>query len=841
MPVKSAKFFWLAAIKSLGFLAICLTGLGTLANLLEPKPALGAEKISINYGVIELALPVSALETYVESGQVTPEFQPYTQFLDAAARAEMRQILQQKFTISAAGVSRFLDAPLGKAILLRVRQIIKTEPGQDGAQLLRTSLIGAANDPQGLTLLTMLRHFPAETVRINTEPLLAAKQELTTLSKYRDAALKAIAQEMEAEIASGPKPDFSQQPDLTKPGRFQVSRRTLDLSNNRNRQSLLGQKIGLQFEVDLYLPVGQTQPAPVVVISHGLGSGRSDFVYLSEHLASHGFAVAVPEHMGSNAQRLQSLLDGKLQKQDVSPVEFVDRPLDVKYLLDELGRLSQSDPTLASQLNLQQVGMMGHSFGGYTTLALAGADLDPERLEQACSDDKLTLNVSLILQCRALSLPPFDYNLSDPRIKAAIAISPLTSTILGPEGVGNIRIPTMVMSGSTDFVTPAIPEQIHPFLWLNSSEKYLVTLVPNGHNFSAGGAQGQSPLSGLNQLLAGPNPQLSQQYVKALSLAFMQVYVANRAEYRPYLSAAYAKTLSQAPIQLDLVRSLSADQLQKAFGGPLPLPVVPPLAKAADPTRSEPVLQEIQKTGVLKASIRQDSLPFASIDVNGKASGYCVELLTGLANQLQTQLNRPVKLEIAAPSNLGNRFEVVKNNTAQVECGPNTITRNPTPGTAFSSPFFITGTHFLVKKPTQVNPQTNLQNLRVGVFTNSTTAAFMQRAYPAAKLVPFQGESARTDAFQALTSNKIDAVANDGILLISQLERQKLSLNDYTLIPDRPLTCDAYGMILPADDQQWRTTVNQFIDSQPAKQVWDNWFKTLYPYVLLNIDYCADR
>jgi ABC-type amino acid transport substrate-binding protein len=271
------------------------------------------------------------------------------------------------------------------------------------------------------------------------------------------------------------------------------------------------------------------------------------------------------------------------------------------------------------------------------------------------------------------------------------------------------------------------------------------------------------------------------------------------------------------------------------------VPVVPPLAKTAASNRSEPVLQEIQRTGVLKASLRQDSLPFASIDANGKGTGYCVDLLTGLANQLQTQLNRPVKLEIAVPSTLDNRFDVVKNNAAQVECGPNTITRNPAPGTEFSTPFFITGTHLLVKKSAQVNLQTKLQNVRVGVFSKSTTAGFMQRTYPKAKFVPFQGETAKSDAFQALTSSKIDAVANDGILLISQFERQKLSLQEYTLIPDRPLTCDAYGMILPTDDQQWRTTVNQFIDGQPAKKVWDSWFKTLYPYVLLNIDYCADR
>jgi len=40
--------------------------------------------------------------------------------------------------------------------------------------------------------------------------------------------------------------------------------------------------------------------------------------------------------------------------------EFINRPLDVKYLLDELERRDKSDPF---QLNLQQVGVIGQSLG----------------------------------------------------------------------------------------------------------------------------------------------------------------------------------------------------------------------------------------------------------------------------------------------------------------------------------------------------------------------------------------------------------------------------------------------------------------------------------------------
>jgi hypothetical protein len=76
---------------------------------------------------------------------------------------------------------------------------------------------------------------------------------------------------------------------------------------------------------------------------------------------------------------------------------------------------------------------------------------------------------------------------------------------------------------------------------------------------------------------------------------------------------------------------------------------------------------------------------------------------------------------------------------------------------------------------------------------------------------------------------------------VTTLGQKKLAGNPFTLVPEQPLTCDAYGLILPAGDRLWENTVNQIIGSNEARAVWDKWFKTLYPYIYLNIDYCADR
>ena len=59
----------------------------------------------------------------------------------------------------------------------------------------------------------------------------------------------------------------------------------------------------------------------------------------------------------------------------------------------------------------------------------------------------------------------------------------------------------------------------------------------------------------------GPSPAIARGYMNALSLAFLQTYIAKAPQYRPYLSATYAQDISQQPLNLSLVQSLPASPL----------------------------------------------------------------------------------------------------------------------------------------------------------------------------------------------------------------------------------------------------------------------------------------
>lgn len=288
---------------------------------------------------------------------------------------------------------------------------------------------------------------------------------------------------------------------------------------------------------DIYIPKTHTK-VPVIVISHGLGTDSSNFQYLAKYLASHGFAVILPNHPGSGTQQLRSLLNGSAN--EISEAEeFYNRPLDIKYILDRL----ENDPNFKNRLNLQQVGVIGQSFGGYTALALAGAKINFEQLDKDCNPKRLqqTWNMSLLFQCHALELHGkkygINYNLRDERVKAAIAINPITSSIFGEAGLSQIKIPVMVVAGSDDTVAPALYEQIQPFSWITYSHKYLVVLAGGTHFSTIGDSSNPSNQIPLPSSLVGNDPRQARRYLSILSVPFLQTYVGGMSKYSPYLNA----------------------------------------------------------------------------------------------------------------------------------------------------------------------------------------------------------------------------------------------------------------------------------------------------------------
>ncbi len=110
-------------------------------------------------------------------------------------------------------------------------------------------------------------------------------------------------------------------------------------------------------------PAASTERRKLLVFSHGFEGINTASVGLMEMLASHGFVVASPEHTG-NAQSSDPA--------DEFDIAAANRVPDVSFVIDTMLSRSEDAPDLLSGLvDPDDVGVVGHSFGGMTALGMA--------------------------------------------------------------------------------------------------------------------------------------------------------------------------------------------------------------------------------------------------------------------------------------------------------------------------------------------------------------------------------------------------------------------------------------------------------------------------------------
>ncbi len=124
---------------------------------------------------------------------------------------------------------------------------------------------------------------------------------------------------------------------------------------------------------------------PLIIFSHGLGGNRTQNTIMIEELTSHGYVVIAIEHAydanisifnnGDVADYRSGINYQRRNTQKITPEEFwairlpqlETRAKDVSYIIDqlELGNLPEN---IINIIDLENIGVFGHSFGGATSI-----------------------------------------------------------------------------------------------------------------------------------------------------------------------------------------------------------------------------------------------------------------------------------------------------------------------------------------------------------------------------------------------------------------------------------------------------------------------------------------
>ena len=211
--------------------------------------------------------------------------------------------------------------------------------------------------------------------------------------------------------------------------------------------------------VRIYLPES-TQPAPVVLFTHGLGGSRNGNEFLGQHWASRGYLAVFIQHPGSDTSvwKDKPTEDRMSAMREAASLEnFELRAADVPAVLDQLEAWNANDQQLKGRMDLQKIGMSGHSFGAITTQAVSGE-----------------------------IFPMIGKKLTDARIKAAIAFSPSSPSRSSAEtAFAEVQIPWLLMTGTKDIASIGhadMKSRLAVYPALRGAPKYEVVLNNAEHS-----------------------------------------------------------------------------------------------------------------------------------------------------------------------------------------------------------------------------------------------------------------------------------------------------------------------------------------------------------------------
>ncbi|MGB3756890.1 MAG: alpha/beta hydrolase [Rivularia sp. (in: cyanobacteria)] len=525
-------------VKSLlcGLTFACCTSLGVPA-------ASAAQTITIRFGPYEQSVKIADLEEFANTGKLPLSLQGLSPILPSG----MQELLQKRLEIDPQAADNFTD------------ELQKTSFGREFINSLRTALPGssiesvqgaislALRQVNGLSVVGFLQAYPQENVTVDATKAISLAVRFNPNRLESKAFGSLLARELYVNNDSSFDRNYRSFNPATM-GNLAVEKQTITLRDpNRNRT----------IPVDIYSSRVKQSQQPLVVISHGFGASRSSLSYLANHLATNGISVAAIEHPGSNISAINQAANASDLKKLISPQEFINRPKDISFSLNELAKLNNQPGRLQGKLNTQQVSVIGHSLGGYTALAIAGGEVNIEQLRKFCNK---SLNIASApadwLQCSAASLSENKLQLQDPRVKSAIALNPMIGKLFGDKGLSKINKPVLILSGTDDSLTPALTHQIQPFNQLGG-EKYLLTAIGGTHLSIS---DDSLPISATTIIKErqGIEAKPLRELLQGVSVAFVKQLSPEAKKYQPFLTSAYAQSFSTPSIKLRLNSSLPA-------------------------------------------------------------------------------------------------------------------------------------------------------------------------------------------------------------------------------------------------------------------------------------------
>jgi ABC-type amino acid transport substrate-binding protein len=252
------------------------------------------------------------------------------------------------------------------------------------------------------------------------------------------------------------------------------------------------------------------------------------------------------------------------------------------------------------------------------------------------------------------------------------------------------------------------------------------------------------------------------------------------------------------------------------------------LLSSSTSTAQAPVLNRVVKTGKLRVGMSANQPPLNVKSKSGQMIGLEVDLAKGLAYALG------LEIEIVQQP-FGQLLPSLKKGKVDMVISGVDITADRTRDFLFVGPYLLSGKSLVTASKSLANAQTvddvNTPNVSFVTLKNSTSAAFVKRHVPKAKLVT-------VDDYEQAIAKVVDGSASAMIAdlpacMLAVLRNPEAGL--FTL--EEPLSVEPMGIAVSAKDARFYNLIDNYIDAIEAtgilsalRQKWfedDSWLQEL--------------
>ncbi|MEJ2759560.1 MAG: hypothetical protein P8046_13850 [Anaerolineales bacterium] len=209
---------------------------------------------------------------------------------------------------------------------------------------------------------------------------------------------------------------------------------------------------------------------------------------MAEHLASYGFVVISPDHAES------------MDPENDLWQAVIERPNDILTVFDYVDEQAGTEGYFEGMIDSELVAVVGHSYGGYTSLAAAGAQIDPAQVKSYCElagSDKGEPGVWLCNKllphladmANTVGLEPDGQELfpsaADPRVDAIIPMAG-NALFFSQQSLSEITVPVMAIGGTADQDSPYMWSTHPTYKYTSSAHKVRIALIDAEHMIFTG-------------------------------------------------------------------------------------------------------------------------------------------------------------------------------------------------------------------------------------------------------------------------------------------------------------------------------------------------------------------